>query len=180
MDSVTAVYPLEPTMQITGRITPNDYLNAQLLHMQPRPVVRILSFSCLIILLTGLFLFLLLLGALQRWPPLLALVSTVVLLFMLYRFLYLPWQVRRIYNQQKSLQLDFMIQFNDKGYYKRDELGKAMIPWDHIIKYKENNQLFIFYYSDALIEIIPKRLFATQEQLAILRKLLLDQHITIA
>ena len=49
------------------------------------------------------------------------------------------------------------------------------MTWDFFLKWKENNALFTLYQSDLMLHIFPKRYFASPEETAQFRELLVKK-----
>jgi hypothetical protein len=96
-----------------------------------------------------------------------------------YFLVLLPWRARRIFRQQKSLQHPFRMIVDASGLSVSNEFGQAVVPWDHVRKWKENRQLFLVYHSDVLFHMIPKHCLRDPEEAIALRSLL-STHATRA
>ena len=91
------------------------------------------------------------------------------------RYLYLPRKHRRVFRQQTSLHLPFRFSWSAEEILSENERGSSNTKWSEIIKWKENNRLFLLYISDVMFLIIPKRAFADQGELSRFRQAL-DRH----
>jgi len=161
-------------MKIKGQLQWTDYLNAQLLHMQPNGFVRVvrlvtyvfMTLTFIIILVMALF------GQLDFhaayiWP-----VFLLVVIFPLYRYVFLPNRIKKLFAQQKELSLPFEIEFTETGVSSSNELGYNTRPWTNFIKWKENKDLFMLYHSDILFNMVPKRCFTDPQQIETVRSFL--------
>jgi YcxB-like protein len=54
----------------------------------------------------------------------------------------------------------------------KSTVGEENPTWDYFIKRKEGKNLLTMYQSDALFHIIPKRFFASAEEMSQFRQLL--------
>lgn len=106
-------------------------------------------------------------------PLLLILFIAVVQLFV--RLLYLPRRVRRVYSQQRSLQLPFEGVCTESGIESTNANTTSRLPWSHLIRWKEGPTLFVVYQSDLMFNIVPKRCFAQPEQVDEFRALLTER-----
>ena len=78
-------------------------------------------------------------------------------------FVILPLNAKRIYRQQKWLQLPADIHVTGESYHVKSEFGEATLPWKGFHKWKENRHLFLVYQSDILFHMWPKRCFPSPE-----------------
>lgn len=88
------------------------------------------------------------------------------------RYLYVPWKAKRVFRQQRSLQLPFDFSWDDEGLLSRNEQGSYKHLWSDLLRWKENDRLFLVYISDAMFLILPKRTFSNPEDLISFRTLL--------
>ena len=94
------------------------------------------------------------------------------------RFLYVPWKARRVFRQQRSLQLPFELSWSEEGFVSRNEQGSYKTLWSDLVRWKENEQLFLLYISDAMFHILPKRAFPDAEAVSSFRELLRARIVT--
>lgn len=92
--------------------------------------------------------------------------------FTLLFFVFIPWQAKRIFLQQKALQRPFVIEFTDDGVRSEAENGSAEMKWADFHKWKANRSLILLFHSDALSNIVPTRSFADDAQRAALLALI--------
>lgn len=78
--------------------------------------------------------------------------------------IYIPYKAKKIFKQQKSLQIPFVVVVSNEGLHFSNEMGEVKIPWDNFLKWKENKNLFLVYHSDVLFQMLPKRLFGSLEE----------------
>lgn len=161
-------------MKIKGQFQWTDYLNAQLLHMQPNGfirVVRLVAYSFMVLTFI-IVLFMSLLGQLDFDIAYILPVLLLVVIFPLYRYVLLPNRVKKLFAQQKELNLPIELEFTDSGLGTSNELGNSTRPWTHFIKWKENKELILLYHSDILFSMIPVRFFTDLQQVEILKSFL--------
>ncbi len=151
-------------MKITVQLEPADLVRQRWLTMRPRKSLAIAAW-----IVIGLFL----LGTgfgIYEWITTghaqsglfwtLGLSTYFALLF----FVFVPWQAKRIFRQQKDLQRPSTIEFTDEGVRGESENGKGEIKWSDFHKWKANRSLILLFYSDALCNIVPTRSFADAAQ----------------
>jgi len=159
-----------------GQLTADDYIAANRLHMKQRGWKRMAWIVFWVVLGVGALLFADM--AIQDpntglTPLLLILLVAATQLFV--RLIYLPRRVRRVYSQQRNLQLPFESVCTDSGIEWKNANGKLQIPWSHVIRWKEGDALFVLYQSDLAMTMVPKRCFAQPEQIDAFRGLLTER-----
>lgn len=156
-------------MQIT--ISPSDYISAVRLGLKPRPIFAVLLGLLAALALVGLALAArsAVLGR-ASWVDLLCFLA--ICYFPYWYWLYLPWRVRRLYQQQRSIQEPFSVEFEDQGLRFRNSNGEGLLPWRHLHRWRESKSAFVLYESDALIHILPKRHFESPMSAARFREML--------
>ncbi len=81
-------------------------------------------------------------------------------------------RVRRLYDQQKGLREQFTADFSVEGVHTRTATGESRQPWDYFHKWISADDMVLLFESDALMQILPRRAFATQADYDALRDLL--------
>ena len=77
----------------------------------------------------------------------------------------LPRRIRRIYDQQLSLQDEHIVAWTQSGLQVSTEHGRMKLPWSRIRKRRQNATTILLYQSDVMFHAIPKRVLSP-EQLA--------------
>ena len=160
-------------MKIHCQITPGDYIEAQYLHLRPRPLFKyigILLFALAI--LASLQQFVFPTPRLVAWLP--SATLGCLLYFALLYFVLIPKRIRKIYKQQKSLQSPYESNITEEAYGTVGVQGTARIPWTEFYKFKTGKNMILVYQSDAIYHIFPKRWF-TDRQFAVFHSILQDQ-----
>lgn len=167
-------------MKIKGQLQWTDYLQSQLLHLQPTGLARLVRYSFLAFLGCGFIdgLYLSVAGQLPfEWViPVIPVVGFVAI----YRYILLPQRVKRIFFQQKDLSVPFEIEITDAGLNASNEFGNSIRPWKNFNKWKENKELLILYHSDVLYSILPKRLFPDPQQIEMIKTYLENNKVPAA
>jgi YcxB-like protein len=83
-----------------------------------------------------------------------------------------PQRLRHIFRQQKSLHLPYSVEFTDAGIVSTRVEGETKHGWDYYRKWNEGKTLFLLFQSEVLMNMIPKRCFASPEEMAEFRELL--------
>lgn len=160
-------------MKLHCQITPEDYIRAQFLHLRPRPVIKWVG---LLIVVGALAL-----GVQQlifppsgaiTWEPF-AILGALAYFAVIYGVL-LPLKARKIFKQQKTLQVPYESELTDEAYAAVSVHGTATIAWKEFHKYKMNKDTILVYQSDAIYHMFPKRWF-TEEQFIEFKSILQTQ-----
>ena len=145
-------------IEIEGKLEPDDYVKAQFLHMRPGRAWQLIGTFVLLLMLWGLWLEWSDPSAKHDWLDYVLLGA--VFYVPAFIFLFIPWNARRIFRQQKSMQREFTMRFDETGHYAKNETTESSTPWSDFPQWKENKHLFLIYISDPLFICLPKRLFA--------------------
>ena len=169
-------------MKLKGQLQWTDYLNSQLLHMQPDPVRRILYYGVyavlVLALVSGLYFFAM--GQPDIQLSYILPFFIFVAIYPLYRYVLLPNQVKKIFTQQTELNSPFELEFTDTGLTVSNEFGNSIRPWKNFIKWKENSELIMLYHSDVMYSIIPKRFFSDSQQIETFKSYLKKDKVPVA
>jgi len=159
-----------------GQLTSDDYLAANKLHMRTRGWKRMLWIVFWVLLGVGALLSadIAIQDPNAGLPPLL-LILLIAGVQLFVRLLYLPRHVRRVYSQQRNLQLPFESVCTDSGIESSNANSTNRLPWNHLIRWKEGPALFVVYQSDLIFNIVPKRCFAEPDLVDAFRSLLTER-----
>ncbi|MEQ1954556.1 YcxB family protein [Mesorhizobium sp. CN2-181] len=75
----------------------------------------------------------------------------------------LPWRVRRIFAQQKSLHDEIHIDWSDEEIAFKSERGYFKFRWNDFVKIAESKEVIILHQSDVMFNFIPKRVLSTDQ-----------------
>ena len=143
-------------MKFSIRLTYQDYLNAELLNLNSKVMVRLLPSGLILIGIISIIKFLLAFQEVQHLA--IALIGFGLIAFVLVvRFVLIPNRVRKIFSQQKSLHQETEIAISEEGLILENQIGNAMIPWKNFIKWLEDDDVLLLFHSDLLMNMIPKR-----------------------
>ena len=159
-----------------GQLTPDDYVTATKLQMRKRGWKRVAWILYWVLLGVGG----LLSADIAVQDPHTGLPPLLIILFvaaaqLLLRLVYVPGRLRRIYSQQRNLQLPFESVCTDAGIESTSAGGRKQLPWTHLIRWQEGATLFVVYQSDQKSNIVPKRCFAQPEEVDAFRGLLTER-----
>ena len=155
-------------MKIKGQLQWTDYLNSQLLHMQPNWVRRIMFYGVyfMLVFIFVLWLYFYAIGQFEaQFSYYILPLFIFVAVYPLYRYIFLPNQIKKIFSQQKELNAPFEMEFTDDAMIASNEFGNSIRPWKNFIRWKENKELIILYHSDVMYSILPKRFFTDHQQI---------------
>lgn len=156
---------------IKGTISPADLLSAQWVHLRPRRSFAVVGMVLIALSIWGCVIMFRPpmdqeLGA-GRWflPGFLAYLA-------IWFAVLIPYRSRRSYRQRKDFQREITFSASDAGLSVQNENAQGTKPWSDYLKWKEGKQTFLLYLSDSMFQLVPKRFFATEAELAQFRALL--------
>ncbi len=157
-------------MKIHVQLDWKDYLDASRLHMRPVGARRVARWS-VIGLVAAVFICTVLLWILgeltpeivKSWSYLLPVVAAAVGLYLLSYYVYLPWNTRRIFLQQKEYAAPFEIEITPQALLAYSQYGYSNRPWADYRKWRQDEKLLLLYLSDVQYTVIPKRFLDDQQ-----------------
>ena len=152
-------------MIIQGVLDWKDYLHALRLHMQPRPWLKITGYILLTFFIIAFAYIIFGFFNNKSNLPTIFGISFFFLYLLAWYSIYVPYKAKKVYKQQKSLQIPFEVVVTKEGLNCSNEIGKSSIPWSNFLKWKENKNLFLIYHSDVIFQMLPKRLFKDLDEL---------------
>jgi hypothetical protein len=154
----------EASVRIEGIIKESDYLRSQYLHLRPRPIFAIIG-----LILSALFLWALISS--PSWA-----ISAVVAYLVLWLLVFIPWQAKKNYRQYKALSEPVSVEVQDEGLFFKRENGEGLVPWSHIIKWRQSNTLLLLYPASNVFHLVPSHFFSTPENFSAFKEIL-REHI---
>ena len=82
---------------------------------------------------------------------------------------------KKQYQQTKALQQANHLTLKDAGLYWQHQHGQALLPWEYIVKWKENEHFLLVYQNDFLFHVIPKHIAQQGFDLPMLQQCLQQQ-----
>jgi hypothetical protein len=156
-------------LKFHAQLTADDYLNAQRLHAGWRMFVRM---SLLIfILMTAVGMAITELGRDRFWIGPVAW----TIWFVFFCFIYpatVAKRSRKIFGQQKNLQIPREIEICDTHVSAKSERGVGTTPWNEFHKWKANDRIILVYSSDLLFQMFPRHWFASDAEFVGFKELL--------
>jgi len=156
---------------ISGIISPEDYLAAQLLHQRLR-LRRALTLTAMLLLVGGpLFVF----GTHDSVSMICGLLIGIggggmIGVALLYGWK-VPRKVRRLHAQQAALRHIVTYAWDENCLEVSWSGGQARRPWTDFIRYRENRQMLLLYYNDMLFDMVPTSWFVDAAQRETFRRL---------
>jgi hypothetical protein len=68
-------------------------------------------------------------------------------------------KVDRLYRENKAVQDEIMLDFDDEEIRRSSTRWHFVLPWQDIYKFKEGDQFIVIYQTSRTIHIVPKRAF---------------------
>jgi hypothetical protein len=163
-------------MKYETEITEQDYIAAMWTFLRPRPWIKVAGYCMCVMGAVALVI------AAVQWYTTGDAVARVLFLVMLlslgYMGIFFPlfllrtW--RRNFHQQKTLHGPLTYEFTDEAFHQTCSYGNRRIPWADFHKWKEGPKTFLLYHSAAMVDIVPKRIFADEGEIIRFRATLME------
>jgi hypothetical protein len=146
-------------MTLICKLERDDFKRAAWLHMKPRRGFAIIG-STLIILALGIIAL-----ELQKFfmhgdgLTTVLVLGAILVYFALYFFVWIPHQMKKLFDQQKLAQTECQMEISDECLVSRASYGESKIPWPSFHKWKATSDMILLYQSDALYHVFPARMF---------------------
>ena len=69
-----------------------------------------------------------------------------------------PWQAKRNYRGYKTIQQPMKLEFTDDGFIIMTQNGIVNVKWDHLIKWRENDEMILVFFAPKMYYLVPKRI----------------------
>jgi hypothetical protein len=165
-------------IKIQGQYTLEDVKNAQKLHQGPGGSNKIAGF---LLLALAVLMALFSIPSMIQMRPLAwtgFLVPIILIAGLgLYLLFWGPRQIARMFQQQKDLSAPLEIDLSEDGFGYTNQYGTGRIPWKDFAKWKEDREMFLFYRSDPMFNMLPKRFLAGEDQVRYIRDLLVQNNV---
>ncbi len=144
------------------KLKPEDYIQAQYLHMRPSPWLKYLGIAFLsfwLVVLVALAL------STRSLSSVLSTATPILFLCLIYAFILfviLPWNVRRIFSQQKTLQIEYETAISPETIESTSEHGTMRMRLSDFHKYKVGKDLILVYQSQVIFHMFPRRFFSSE------------------
>lgn len=145
-------------MKLHCQIEVSDYVQAQYLHLRPRPLIKWLGiFLIVLFVLVTLQQIIIPQGGRITILPYI-LIAVGFYLVIIYG-IWLPYRTKKIYKQQKTLQEPFESEISSDEFISTNSLGTARLRWKDFHKYKVGKDMILVYQSDLMFHMFPRRWF---------------------
>src|SRR5688500_11211026 len=124
--------------KIQVALTADDYYHAQWIHYK----LGAFKFIVVIFVAVGLGYFLHTYSGISM-PATIGGVSGWLLWYFSYYLVYLRYRCKKIYRQQKSLNLPAQYEWDSEGINATNDSGSGRIKWSEYVKWRESEQLFL-------------------------------------
>lgn len=143
-------------MNIEFQITRDEYVSAGLLNGEVRGRVRILHRLIDAVLIVAA-LVLLHFGAYVISAGLIGAAIGANLIPYLFRFLFVPWYLKRHYRKYPLIHKPLSISVVDEGIKFKSSGGEGLVLWHEIHKWREGKDMVLVYPAPRIYYLIPKR-----------------------
>ena len=152
-------------MKIQCSLTADDYVNAQFLHMRPRPVIKFAGYilAILFAVVVIISVYRMLLHGNENIGSCTFFVIVCSLYLLMYFRVLIPLRAKKIFKQQKTLHDPFETEISIEGIATTHPRGNFKMAWKDFHKYKVGRDLILVYQSDAIFHMFPKRWFSDSE-----------------
>jgi hypothetical protein len=150
-------------MSIKGQLSEQDFIDFQELNLKQPKI-----FSCCMIYIYFIF-FLIIISIifsgyrdinnyLYLFP-----IAFIIILFSLFRYVLMPNNWKKLFAQNKELNLPFEVELNEDAIIFTTELSTSKRPWKNFIKWKYDKKLILLYHADNMATMLPKRIFNEEQ-----------------
>ena len=151
-------------MTLRYTIELSDYKQAMRLHLRPRKFLMVIGSFLLILMVAILSIASYRFFTTGRDLHTLLSLGGGLGFICLWFFFYMPYQLHRIYQQQKLLHEKLIVEISDADLITKSTHGQGTVPWELFHKWKSNKQLILVYQSEAIFHIFPRQAFPSQEE----------------
>ncbi|MDR2875990.1 MAG: YcxB family protein [Methylobacillus sp.] len=164
MTDMTATTLSTPNRSVTVQLEPADYLAASRLHSR-RQIFgggrRGINITVIVALVLLGFIAAFALNPGQLLRTLGILIVCLIAILVIAHFLIIPYQVRKIFREQKTLHVPYVWTWTEQGLEIRSEkYGHTTYPWSDLFRWEEDQHIFLFYHSSRLFSMLPRRVLS--------------------
>lgn len=99
----------------------------------------------------------------------LTMVAVFVTLPLLLVYVFVPWNARRTYRQQKSLHRPLRIEWSENGFTTFRDDGRWTTPWSDFLRTVMHKDMILLYVAPNLFHMIPARFLSSEQVLDLKR-----------
>jgi hypothetical protein len=134
-----------------------DYLKANHLHIIQTSSTTSFLITNVLMLLNGLGLWVVYFITEESLLLYLFLFLIIVSLFnLLFNFVWMPYQAKKVFEQQKNMQRNIEIEVLEFGLRETSKIGEVVVPWSDFHEWREDEDYLMLYLSKVMFTIIPK------------------------
>lgn len=78
-------------------------------------------------------------------------------------FVWLPRRARRIYAQQKTLQLPIGVSWSDESYFVSSQVAHSALSWTDYESWRMDKTVILFMQSERLFQFLPRRALTAEQ-----------------
>lgn len=97
-----------------------------------------------------------------QWP-LLSMIAVFGVMPLLLLYVFVPWNARRNYRQQKSLHRPTRIEWSQDGFTTLRKEGRWTTPWADFLRVIMHKDMVLLYLAPNLFHVIPTRALSEEE-----------------
>jgi len=138
-------------MTASYTITEADYVQAMKLYSRPKPLL-----VAILVLIAVAFIIAIAFGPAALRPGAIGGLVGGLSVMILGRLFFNPMQTKRLYRKYKAMQEPIMIERQDAGIEFNSASGRALLRWDKLLKWRQNERYLLLYTMPRLYHIVPK------------------------
>jgi hypothetical protein len=154
-------------MNISYRITREDFVDAQKLHRSKGPSVAVRAIRLgAKVLMGSAFLILVILAAVTRNRGLWSNIAPLIVLLVVWSiamWVWVPLSWRRAYAKDRRLQHEFAASISEDGIRLQSVDFDATLKWAAYLRFLESDRIFLLYQTNRMFNLFPKTAFAPGE-----------------
>lgn len=74
------------------------------------------------------------------------------------RYFVVPWRVRRLFRAYPAARESAVVKVTDAGVRFRTDTSDSTLIWEHILKWREDDEFVLIYQNPQIYHILPKAL----------------------
>lgn len=90
-------------------------------------------------------------------------VAVFVTMPLLLIYVFVPWNARRTYRQQKSMHRPVRIEWSEEGFATFRDDGRWTTPWSDFLRTVMHKDMILLYVAPNLFHMIPTRFLSTEQ-----------------
>lgn len=152
--------PVNLPFTLTFTFIPDDHIAVARLRLRPKKWTFVLILLFASILIPGIAMMVPQWIEQRTFPTGLLWFPAIIVFGVLFNFVFLPWQVRKIFREQKSLSNELRFAFDEAGVAVETARGNGRHPWSDFHKWTADRKFVLLYQSSVVFFLLPRRAFA--------------------